>query len=102
MPEASTIGENLQRLRQERGHTHERRAEKAGLSKDTIAKLEQGRRLGERTTTLVKLANGLDVDLTELTGKREHLGSDRDGGRVLAIRDVLLAPLAAPLAPCGR
>jgi transcriptional regulator with XRE-family HTH domain len=99
MSESSTIGDRLKRIRRERGLSQEGLAEKSGLSKDTIAKLEQGRRRGERTTTLMRLANALDVELTELTGKRERLGPDRDGGSILAIRDVLLSPTLLPGMP---
>lgn len=99
MPEGSTLATNLKRIRRERGFSQETLAEKAGLSTATIAKIEQGRRLGERTSTLMRLANGLDVELTELTGRRERLGTDRDGGSVLAIRDVLLAPSLLPGLP---
>ncbi|TDD93458.1 helix-turn-helix domain-containing protein [Actinomadura rubrisoli] len=81
MPDASTIGITLKRIRHERGLTQEGLAEKAGLSRDTVSKLEQGRRQGERTTTLMRLANALDVDLGELTGQRERVGG-RDGAAV--------------------
>ncbi|WP_131739365.1 helix-turn-helix domain-containing protein [Actinomadura roseirufa] len=95
MPDASTIGLTLKRIRKERGLSQEALAEKAGLSKDTVAKLEQGRRRGERTTTLMRLANALDVDLGELTGRRERVGG-REGASVLAVRDVILAPSLLP------
>ncbi|MFC4906168.1 helix-turn-helix domain-containing protein [Actinomadura gamaensis] len=96
MPETSTIGTNLKRIRRERAMSQEGLAERAGLSRDTVAKLEQGRRQGERTTTLMKLATALDVDLTELTGRRERLGGDRGDASVLALRDALLAPSLLP------
>lgn len=99
MPEGGVIGHNLKRLRRERGLSQEGLAEAAGLSRDTIAKLEQGRRRGERTSTLMRLANALDVELTELTGKRERLGADRNGGSVLAVRDALLSPSLLPGLP---
>ncbi|GAA4136018.1 helix-turn-helix transcriptional regulator [Actinomadura keratinilytica] len=99
MPETSTIRENLKRLRVERGLSQEGLAEKSGLSKATIAKLEQGRRQGERTTTLMRLANALDVELGELVGKRERLGEDRDGASVLAVRDAILSPSLLPGLP---
>jgi transcriptional regulator with XRE-family HTH domain len=99
MDDASTIGVHLKRVRREHGYTQEGLAEKANLSADTIRKLEQGRRTSARMTTLMRLANALDVDLTELTGKRERLGSDRDGGSVLAIRDAILTPSLLPGMP---
>jgi transcriptional regulator with XRE-family HTH domain len=99
MDEGSTLGSNLRRVRKEHRYTQERLAEKAGLSTDVIRKLEQGTRRSSRLTTLMKLANALDVDLTELTGKRERLGTDRDGGSVLAIRDAILSPSLLPGMP---
>jgi transcriptional regulator with XRE-family HTH domain len=97
--DGSTLGDHLKRVRKEHGFTQEGLAEKAGLSADTIRKLEQGRRTSARMSTLMQLANALDVDLTELTGKRERLGSDRDGGSVLAIRDAILSPSLIPGMP---
>jgi transcriptional regulator with XRE-family HTH domain len=97
MTEASTsIGERLRLLRRDRGHTQEELAEISGVSKDLIAKLEQGRRETARITTLSKLADALDVEISELVDKRERLGADRDGGSVLALRDVLLSPELLP------
>jgi transcriptional regulator with XRE-family HTH domain len=93
---ATTIGENLRRLRKERGLTQEALAERAGVSVSTVARLERGRRRGERTSTLMTLANALDAELSDLTGRRERLGTDRDGGSVLAIRDVILSPSLLP------
>ncbi|HEV7935863.1 MAG TPA: helix-turn-helix domain-containing protein [Actinomadura sp.] len=88
----STIGGRLRRLRQERALTQEGLAGLAGVSVDLIAKLEQGRRSSARVTSLMKLSNALDVDLSALVGKRDRIGADRDGGSVLAVRDALLSP----------
>lgn len=96
MPEASTIGTNLKRIRKERGLSQEALADAADVSVDLIQKLEQGRRSSARVTSLSKLAAGLDAELSSLVDKRERLGSDRDGGSVLAIRDVLLSPSLLP------
>jgi len=99
LDDGSTIGVNLRRIRRERGWSQEALAERSSLSKDLIAKLEQGRRTSCRITSLMNLANALDVDLTDLTGKRERLGTDRDGGSVLAIRDAILSPSLLPGLP---
>ncbi|MEV4173961.1 helix-turn-helix transcriptional regulator [Nonomuraea sp. NPDC049709] len=96
MPEGSTIGARLRAARKSRGLTQEELAEAADLSRDLIAKLEQDQRKSARLTSLVKLANALDVDLSTLVGKRDQLGTDRDGGSVLALRNVLLSPSLLP------
>ncbi|GAA1265722.1 hypothetical protein GCM10009677_17300 [Sphaerisporangium rubeum] len=92
MTDGCAIGDRLKAARRDRGLTQEGLAEKAGLSKDLIAKLEQGRRNSCRITSLMRLSNALDIDLSELAGKRERLRGERDGGSVLAIRDAILSP----------
>jgi transcriptional regulator with XRE-family HTH domain len=99
MHDGNAIGERLRRIRRERGLTQEQLAESAQLSKDLIQKLEQGRRTSARVTSLMRLANALDVDLSALVGKRDRIGTDRDGGSVLAVRDALLSPALLPGLP---
>jgi transcriptional regulator with XRE-family HTH domain len=72
--------------------TQEELAERAGLSAAMVQKLEQGRRNSARTSTLIALAEALDVDLSELLGKRPWLERDGDDVRVLALCDALLSP----------
>jgi transcriptional regulator with XRE-family HTH domain len=86
-----SIGERLRRLRSERGMTQETLAQRAAVSVDLVKKLEQGTRESARLTTLVALADALDVPMSELTDKRPRL--DGGGDRlVLALRDALLSP----------
>jgi transcriptional regulator with XRE-family HTH domain len=61
------IGENLRRLRERRYLTQRELAEKAGVSADTIVKLEQDR-WEPRLRTIRKLAQALDVHPDELSG----------------------------------
>jgi transcriptional regulator with XRE-family HTH domain len=92
------LGLRLRQLRRTVPLTQEELASESGVSVDVIRKLEQGRRGSARTATLVALADALDVDLSELVGRRPRL----DGGddvRVLALRDALIAPEL--LAPTG-
>lgn len=85
------IGLRLRKLRRDNGMSQEELAEEAGVSVSIVQKLEQGRRGSARTSTLISLANALDVDLSELVGKRPRL--DRgDDVRVLALRDALQSP----------
>ncbi|GAA4081740.1 helix-turn-helix domain-containing protein [Actinomadura miaoliensis] len=93
---SGTIGERLRLARRERGMTQEGLAQAAGVSVDLVSKLEQGRRESARITTLAKLANALDVEISHLVDRRDRLGADRDGGSVLAVRDVLLSPSLLP------
>ncbi|MFC4586519.1 helix-turn-helix domain-containing protein [Sphaerisporangium corydalis] len=92
MDDRGGIGRQLKRTREDRGLTQEQLAERSGLSRDIIAKLEQGRRRSARLTTIMRLANALDVELAEMIGKRDRMGADRDGGSVLALRDALISP----------
>lgn len=91
MDDSSTIGIQLRRIRKVRSLTQEELADRAGLSRDIVAKLEQGQRQSARVSTLMKLATALDVDLSELTGKRNRMAGSDDGS-VLALRDALLSP----------
>lgn len=89
--DGDTIGLRLRKLRRDAALTQEALASEAGVSVDIVRKLEQGRRQSARTDTLISLANALDIDLSELVGKRPRLDRD-DDPRVLALRDVVLAP----------
>lgn len=91
----STIGERLHQLRRRRALTQEELAERAQVSVAVVQKLEQGRRGSARTATLIALARALDVDLSELAGKRPRLDQRADVS-VLALRDALLAPELLP------
>jgi transcriptional regulator with XRE-family HTH domain len=61
-----TIGYQLRRLRRLRGLTQEELADRADVSRDLVAKLEQGRRRSARIASLVSLARALDVELSAL------------------------------------
>ncbi len=66
-----TIGEQLKRLRGERGITQEQLAERAGVSSELVSKLEQGVRQSARLTSLTRLAQALDVPEIGV-GSRAH------------------------------
>ena len=76
--------------------TQEELAERSGLSRELIAKMEQGRRRSVRLTSLTRLAHALDLPLSELADSRPRLDGDRDGASILTIRDVLLSPSLLP------
>ena len=58
--------ENLKVLRQERQMTQDELAEKSGVSRVTIAKLESGAQEVTTSTTIIKLARALNVDAGDL------------------------------------
>jgi transcriptional regulator with XRE-family HTH domain len=86
----SEIGHRIFELRTGRAPrlTQQELAERAGLSVDTVKKLEQGRRAGT-IPTLTAIANALDVDLGAVVGKPTHLESVPAGGGMLALRRAL-------------
>jgi len=61
------IGDNLKRIRERRYLSQRALADKAGVSPDTIVKLEQDR-VEPRPSTILKLADALDVHPDRLTG----------------------------------
>jgi transcriptional regulator with XRE-family HTH domain len=85
------IGQRIRELRTERTPklTQDALAEKAGISADVIKKLEQGVKNTARITTLMAIANALDVDLAVLIGKPIMLDGVPDTGGLLALRRVL-------------
>lgn len=95
MDENNTIGDRLKAARHERALTQEELAARAGVSRDIIAKLEQGRRGTARITTLAQLANALGVTLSSLLGRRERLERASIDG-ILAVRDALLSVADLP------
>jgi transcriptional regulator with XRE-family HTH domain len=60
---------SLKRLREARGFTQQALASESGVSRSTIAELEQGTRTAQQTT-VSSLANALTVSIEELTAVR--------------------------------
>lgn len=86
----STIGARLREKRREKGFTQEKLAATSLVSKEMIAKIEQGRRQ-PRLPIMLALAKALDISLSELVDNRPRLNGHTEGASVLAIRDVLLS-----------
>jgi len=90
-----SIGDRIRQLRQERTPTMTQRelAERAGVSVDTISKLEQGVKQTALIGTLHKIAGALDVDVSLLLARpaRIDAGEPDDGGGIVPIRDALTA-----------
>lgn len=88
--EDTSIGARLQQTRRGRGMTQEELAGRAGVSRDIVAKLEQGRRTTARMGTYVRISNALGIGLSDLFGRRERFsGADAEG--ILDVRNALLA-----------
>jgi transcriptional regulator with XRE-family HTH domain len=62
---ANMFGRNLCLVRQRRGLSQEKLAERTGLCRDTIYKIEMGQR-SRRLDTLLTLADALRVDAADL------------------------------------
>ena len=90
------IGYQLRRLRRLRGLTQEELADRANVSRDLVAKLEQGRRHTARITSLTSLARALDVELSDLVKRAAAAleAEDGDAADSVALRNALtsLAP----------
>lgn len=82
----STIGSRLARLRCRQNITQEQLAERAGLSVDTIRKLEQEQRQTAKLSTLTALAHALDVSVSEMRGDERGIIAGADDSEVLHVR----------------
>ncbi len=78
----STITENLPRVRRARGLTQEELASRSEVSLDVITRLEQGRKHAARWSTLIALANALDVQVAVLVTPPGLLAHDAAGAAV--------------------
>jgi transcriptional regulator with XRE-family HTH domain len=57
---------NLSKIRKEKGWSQEKLAQEAGISYNTVIKIERGGIKNPKIETVVKLAKALDVTLDEL------------------------------------
>ena len=70
----------IRELREARGLTQESFAERAGLTYKHYQQVESGRKFDIRLSTLIKMAEGLDLELSELvdlTAPPLAVGEDR-------------------------
>ena len=77
-PYIAAFGGQLRRLRQEAGLSQRGLGERAGLTREHVAKLERGLQVPRRVT-LERLAGGLGVDLAELVAPR-YRGAEAENG----------------------
>ena len=66
-----TIGENIKRLRRERGMTQEQLAEKLNITNAAVSKWERGDSLPD-ITMLFPIADYFGISVDELMGYRER------------------------------
>jgi transcriptional regulator with XRE-family HTH domain len=57
---------NLKKLRRQKGWSQEKLAREAGISYQTLIKIEQGRIKNPKLETLIKLTKALHVSLNDL------------------------------------
>jgi len=62
---------NLKKLRNKKGWSQERLAREAGISYNTLIKIERGGIKNPRLETLIKLAKTLGVSLDKLVGSQK-------------------------------
>lgn len=97
----TTIGDRIRSLREFRDLTQEGLASRAGVSVDTIRKLEQNLRPSARISTLRALARALDVQLERLVGQPTVTQQLQDDGGLIALRDAIQDIGALPGVPVG-
>lgn len=68
-PYLAAFGEHLRRLRQDAGLSQRGLGERAGLTREHVAKLERGLQVPRRPT-LERLAGGLGVEVNALVAPR--------------------------------
>jgi transcriptional regulator with XRE-family HTH domain len=64
------IAKRLKELRKRSGWSQQKLAEKAGLSYNTITKIEQGAATKPTIQTMIKLADAFQISLDELIGRK--------------------------------
>ena len=62
---------NLKKLRNKKGWSQERLAREAGISYNTLIKIERGGIKNPRLETLIKLAKALGVSIDKLVGSQK-------------------------------
>jgi transcriptional regulator with XRE-family HTH domain len=106
LPDANrTIGRQLRLIRRSRGKSQQVIADRAGISKGHLSRLESGERALDRRSLIVALANALEVAPTELTEfalpgvSDPGLGPDIDRVRVALLGVGVGAPVGRVTRP---
>jgi len=64
------IAKRLKELRKKTGWSQQKLAEKAGLSYNTITKIEQGAATKPTIQTMIKIADAFQISIDELVGRK--------------------------------
>ncbi len=64
------IAKRLKELRKKTGLSQQKLAEKAGLSYNTITKIEQGAATKPTIQTMIKIADAFKISIDELVGRK--------------------------------
>ena len=64
------IAKRIKELRKKSGWSQQKLAEKAGVSYNTVAKIEQGAATMPTIQTMIKIADAFGISLDELVGRR--------------------------------
>jgi transcriptional regulator with XRE-family HTH domain len=64
------IAKRLKELRKKVGWSQQKLAEKAGLSYNTITKIEQGAATKPTIQTMIKIADAFQISIDELVGRK--------------------------------
>ena len=64
------IAKRLKELRKRTGWSQQKLAEKAGLSYNTITKIEQGAATKPTIQTMIKIADAFQISIDELVGRK--------------------------------
>lgn len=65
------LAKRLKELRKKTGWSQQKLAEKAGLSYNTITKIEQGAATMPTIQTMIKIADAFGISLDELVGRKK-------------------------------
>lgn len=82
----NSIGRRIKRLRESKGLTAARLAERAGITENALRKIESGDSKEPRFSTGVRIARALDIEPRALVA---HSGKERYDGRGLALTPAL-------------
>ena len=64
------LAKRLKELRKKSGWSQQKLAEKAGLSYNTVTKIEQGAATMPTIQTMIKIADAFEISLDELVGRK--------------------------------